>query len=206
PDGRTFYLTVDEAGRLLDTCPPHLRRLVTVLFETGGRLGEVLALRWENVDFENRRIRFDSRTTKASRERFIPMTEEAEAVLREAHAQRLTSPAAREWVFTYAGRRLRSARRAFYAAMERAGIPRPKGTGFHLTRHTAATWYMSTEGQKGKLQKILGHSSAKTTDRYDHTGAEYIETARQHLGRSAIIRRMASGHLSGHLEEKPHAQ
>ncbi|MCZ6777424.1 MAG: hypothetical protein O7F16_00535, partial [Acidobacteria bacterium] len=59
---------------------------------------------------------------------------------------------------------------------------------------------------KGKLQKILGHSSGKTTDRYVHTGAEYIDSARQHLGRSAIMRRMESGHLSGHLEANPKIQ
>lgn len=203
PEGRTFYLTAEQAGKLLDACPdelPHLRRLVTVLLETGARLGEALALRWENIDFDTRRIRFDSRTTKASRERFVPMTEEAEAALRDAHRERLKSSAAREWVFTYGGRHLKSCRRAFYSAMETAGIERPKGTGFHLTRHSAATWYMASEGQRDKLQKILGHASAKMTERYVHAGAEYLDTARQHMGRSAIIRQTANerGHMGGH--------
>ncbi|MEE9230240.1 MAG: tyrosine-type recombinase/integrase, partial [Acidobacteriota bacterium] len=203
PEGRTFYLTAEQAGKLLDACPddfPHVHRLVTVLLETGARVGEVLALRWENIDFDTHRIRFDSRTTKASRERFIPMTEEVEAVLRQAHSERLKSPAAREWVFTYGGRHLKSCRRAFYTAMGQAGSERPKGTGFHLTRHSAATWYMASEGRRDKLQKILGHASVKMTERYIHAGAEYLDTARQHLGRSAIIRQVKNerGHTGGH--------
>jgi len=49
-NGRTQYLQVEEVGRLLDACMPHLRPIVLCAVETGMRKSEILGLRWTEID------------------------------------------------------------------------------------------------------------------------------------------------------------
>jgi integrase len=49
-EGRTLYLTPDEAERLLATAAPHLKPLLTFLIGTGARVSEALELEWRDVD------------------------------------------------------------------------------------------------------------------------------------------------------------
>jgi site-specific recombinase XerD len=57
-------------------------------------------------------------------------------------------------------------------AVERADLPRHYG--WHIIgRHTYASWYMEDGGSIYALQKILGHESVKTTERYAHLALEY---------------------------------
>jgi len=54
PPGRPRYLTPEEARRLLAEYKKRLlREIVTVALNTGMRRGEILALKWENVDLRN---------------------------------------------------------------------------------------------------------------------------------------------------------
>jgi integrase len=48
-NGRTQYLKVEEVGRLLDECPPHLYSNVLCSVETGMRPAEVKGLRWSEI-------------------------------------------------------------------------------------------------------------------------------------------------------------
>ncbi len=59
-NARTRFLTDDECKRLLECCKesrnPHLYSIVILALCTGMRRGEILGLRWEDVDFEKRLI------------------------------------------------------------------------------------------------------------------------------------------------------
>jgi len=48
--GRTRWASEEEANRLLEACSPHLWRLILFLLLSGARIGEALALRWEDVE------------------------------------------------------------------------------------------------------------------------------------------------------------
>jgi integrase len=50
PQGRVRYLTVDQYERVVEACRPHLRPLVIVAVHTGLRLGDLLKLRWTDID------------------------------------------------------------------------------------------------------------------------------------------------------------
>lgn len=50
--GRNCFLSVDEAGRLLEACSRHLRPIVLCALETGMRRGEILGLRWSDIRTE----------------------------------------------------------------------------------------------------------------------------------------------------------
>ncbi|HUY97675.1 MAG TPA: site-specific integrase [Verrucomicrobiae bacterium] len=49
-------LTPKAVAAVLDACEPGLRRLVTIACDTGLRQGEELGLRWQDLDFEGRRL------------------------------------------------------------------------------------------------------------------------------------------------------
>lgn len=53
-NARTRRLEGDELPRLLAVCPPHMGLLVRFALETAARLGELLALRWEDVNIARR--------------------------------------------------------------------------------------------------------------------------------------------------------
>ena len=54
--GRLRYLLPEEFNRLIDCCPPHLKPIVITVVCTGLRKGEIVYIKWEDVDFRNRVI------------------------------------------------------------------------------------------------------------------------------------------------------
>ena len=91
-DGKTDrqrFVTREETGRLLEACPNTDWRVIVALCRFGGLRcpSEVLALRWQEVDWERQRVRVRSPKTehhagKASRE--MPLFPELAAMLAEA--------------------------------------------------------------------------------------------------------------------------
>jgi integrase len=58
PDEEMRVLTVEEAHRLLEVAKGHrLETLLTLALVTGMRRGELLGLKWQDIDFEHRRLR-----------------------------------------------------------------------------------------------------------------------------------------------------
>jgi integrase len=68
---RLRFLTVEECQTLIDCCSVHLKPVVTVALHTGMRRGEILGLRWEQVDLIHGFILLD--TTKNGERREIPI-------------------------------------------------------------------------------------------------------------------------------------
>lgn len=164
--GRTRYLSQDEEGRLLLACPPHLRRIVLMALHTGGRRGELLKLRWQDIDLDRGVVTFRRETTKSKRERMVPLTPEALAMLRDLWPRRPTEP-----VFTYEEHGLRTVRRSFARACRKAGIV---GLHLHDLRHTFAAVFVMNGGDLYRLQRYMGHSTIALTQRYAHLSRDYL--------------------------------
>lgn len=141
---------------------------------TGMRLGELLALQWPDVDFSNRVItvrrsyscheRKIYSTTKSGHIRYVPINSDIYDELYAAYRRR----GACELVFTWSGtvinpHNLRS--RYFEKEVEESGVAKIR---FHDLRHTFASHYMMNGGNLYDLQKILGHSNLRMTERYAH--------------------------------------
>jgi integrase len=75
PEGRTRWLKLDAANRLIDACNKRLRPLVISLFCTGGRAGEALWLDWSNVDLARAHVTFPK--TKNGNARGMPLDSSA---------------------------------------------------------------------------------------------------------------------------------
>lgn len=139
----------------------HLLPLVALAVNTGMRRGELLALRWQDVDLERRTIFV--RESKNGEQREIPL---AASLVEGLRRLRGTRPA--EWpVFSHAdGRPLRTVATSWAAACREAGVP---GLHLHDLRHTFAS-RMLTGGfaDVATLQDLMGHRTPAMTLRYSH--------------------------------------
>ncbi len=140
---------------------------------TGLRRGELLALRWRDVDFPGSSIRVrasfaggDLTTPKSGKVRSVPMAPNvAEALARLG--QRVNWTSEDDLVFAgLAGDYLDGSalRRRYGAALRRAGL-RP--LRFHDLRHTFGT-RMIAKADIRRVQEWMGHADIQTTMRYLH--------------------------------------
>lgn len=175
---RTRVLTRDEEDRLLAACEdPHRRHLAPLIIfaiETGCRRGEILALRWADVNLSGRVIRIEAANTKTLRSRLVPITERLRRVLVELQAghSRLTSR-----VFPVG-----DTKRSFSTARNLAGMPE---IHFHDLRHTAITRMLERGVSPAIVMKISGHTQQKTFLRYVNQTEQSVYDIALQLDRAA---------------------
>ncbi len=170
--------------------------LYVLAVTTGLRFGELLGLRWEDVDLRARRLairhtlqdlagklQLNETKTEKSR-RVVALTKRATASLRSHRANMLSEGhRASPWVFCDTrGNPLRQSnvtRRSFLPLLERARLPKIR---FHDLRHSFAT-LMLTQGEHPKVvQEMLGHSNvALTLNTYSHVLPSMQESAASRL-------------------------
>jgi integrase len=188
PEMRT--LSAEETRKLIEVARgDKLGALYMLAVHTGMRQGELLALKWQDVDLENAklsvrrtltmsngRILLGELKTKKSR-RTIRLTDAAIQALHEHLARQLEGmerlgDAYRDEGLIFASQvgtpinptNLR--RRSFAALLRRANLPKIR---FHDLRHTCATLLLSRNVHPKYVQELLGHANiAITLDTYSH--------------------------------------
>jgi len=161
---RTRHLSFEEEDNLfakLTGDREYLRPLVTVAIYAGPRRGELLKLRWSNVDFALNTINF--KETKTNRDRSVPM----EPIVQEALVELREQAGDAEYVFTNpdTGTRYTDIKKSFSAACREAGIT---NFTFHDLRHTFGTRLADAGVDVVKIKELMGHASIVTTMRYIH--------------------------------------
>jgi integrase len=140
-----------------------------LIIYTGCRLGEVLSLQWENVDFKDCCLRLkDSKTGK----RTIPLNESAIDILKKVQKQE-----GNPYVFCgkKRGRHLVSVQATWRRLRHKAGLPDVR---IHDLRHSFASFMIKNDVSLFHVSKLLGHSDIKTTMRYAHlTNKELVDVA-----------------------------
>ena len=184
--GRDRFLTAEEASKIIEHAPRHLRPVITAALHTGGRRREVLRLRWDDVDLDRGVLYFDPTNTKSGKQREVPIDRQLMTVLRERSKVRAIGGDARTYLFTWRGKRMTRIRTAFEKARKRAGLG--ENVTFHTLRHTFASWYMINGGDLYRLQKYLGHSTIALTQRYAHLSREHLQSGVQFFGAPAADR------------------
>lgn len=170
-------LSAEEEVRLLAHCPPHLAPIVVFALNTGMRRGEILGLRWDQVDPAGKAVRVTR--TKSGRDRMVPLNEAAAEVIK---AQRRTSHGSYVFPSTKGGEFLKTVAHSFARACRLAGIT---GLRFHDLRHTFATRLIRKGADIITVQDLLGHYSVTVTQRYTHTGADEKRRAVETLVRGS---------------------
>ncbi len=193
--------TVDEARRFLDHVRGHRWESgFQMLVLYGMRRGEVLGLRWGDIDFENDTFAIEQQIqrlngqllvgpvkTSAGRRTLPLLPSVREVLLRSAVTQgiqpplsgnpRLSPIADRLVLQTSTGNAVdpKNFVRTFHALREQAGLPR---ITVHHTRHTTATMLKNLGIPARDAQTILGHSDVTTTQQlYQHTNLEDARNA-----------------------------
>lgn len=177
PQGFDF-LDSSETTRLVSGfIDPHWQAMTICAFRSGLRMGELLGLRWEDVDFERRQLSVRRSivhgivaSPKSNKVRHVPLSDdllEALAGLRPktgyVFQQSNGEPMTRGMAW-----------RAIQTACKRAGL---RLVGWHVLRHTFAS-HLATEGVSIQIiQTLLGHSDLKMTLRYAHLAPSSLRDA-----------------------------
>jgi len=149
--------------------------LVRVAAYAGLRRGELVALRWRDVDFVGRKIivrralsgEIEVRSTKSRRARQVPLPDQAAAAL-ERLSRRGDFTGPDDYVFaSRLGRRLdpSALRRRFERARDAASL---EPLRFHDLRHTYGSLLVAGGIDLPSVKAAMGHSHITTTERYLH--------------------------------------
>jgi len=154
---RVRYLMPGEVQTLLLSCSDHLKPIVTVAVHTGMRKGEILSLKWEQVNFEQGIITLLD--TKNNERRDIPMDETVKTTLKGLEGKS-------EHVFcNEEGEGFVRLQSSFEGALKKCGI---EDFRFHDLRHTFASNLVMAGEDLNTVRELLGHKDLTMTLRYAH--------------------------------------
>ncbi len=182
PRGRVRFLSDDSMGpdgkkvdgersRLLKACKesnnPHLHTIVVLALSTGMRQGEILNLRWPDVDLNNGRVILHE--TKNGERRVVPLLGRALDLLKAKDKARRDEKVRRiDTDLLFPGRNPKKPvfiRAPWLEAVKAAGIEDLK---FHDLRHSAASYMLMSGASLGEIAELLGHKTLQMVKRYSH--------------------------------------
>jgi integrase len=176
PEHEPLYFSAGDFERLVGCIKENwLKEIVILAVLTGMRRGELLNLRWQEVDLQSRLIRIQSTPTfktKQGRKRVIPLNDTAFYLLQSKHGKDTS-----DYVFTLNGKQVFDGwlTHAFKKAVRRAKLEMT-GLHFHSLRHTFASWLVQDGVSLYEVQKLLGHSSSSVTEVYSHLQPEQMHS------------------------------
>ena len=164
--GRERYLEKEEISRLLIECKkcqksPYLYAIVLFALATGARLGEILNLKWDDLDFIRSIATFHE--TKNGETRSVPLSKMMIDCLKVEYSRRSV---ASQFVFpSKDGKKPTDIRTGWDSALIKAEL---KGVCFHSLRHTAASQLAQMGVSTLEIAAILGHKTLAMVKRYSH--------------------------------------
>jgi integrase len=178
------YLTRDQYDALIAAAakgPAYLRPLIVLAVHTALRRGNLLRLRWRQVDLDTRKIRV-SDLTKSKKTLEVPINDAAKRALESMRSLALKN---NDFVFAVGKSHITDVKNPFATALKRAKAQlvelekKDAATGldgfrFHDLRHTAASWLAMGGAGLPAIQKFLGHASIKMTLRYAHLSPDFL--------------------------------
>lgn len=182
------FLDFAEAERLIAAGEGEWRTMIIVALRTGMRQGELLALRWQDVDLVAGRVMVRQNvvrgrvgTPKSGKPREIPLSDQALAALK-AH-RHLRGPL----VFCDAGGRMLTkgeSKHPLWKACKRAGL---RQIGWHVARHSFASHLVMRGAPLKAVQELMGHATIQMTMRYAHLAPEIVRDAVKLLDRTVVV-------------------
>ncbi|MBQ8133136.1 MAG: site-specific integrase [Clostridia bacterium] len=191
----------------LDSEPLQFQVLVHLAINTGCRRGELVALKWSDIDFDNDTVnvtkslyqlkgeKAKTKTTKNKKERLVSIPAYCTSLLRKLKVQqadrrfRLGTAWRGEpdnYVFTKSDGSVmhpNTPTESFNDFLLRHNLPHIK---FHALRHTSATLLLLNGANIKQVASRLGHSQLSTTNRYVHAIQEADRVAADSLGDTLI--------------------
>ena len=168
---RTRFLRDEERTKLIRACQESkskgLYPVVILALSTGMRRGEILNLKWSDVNLDREAILLQ--TTKNGERRFVPLVGIALDLLKS----RYTGQSINTLIFPapYSPSKPIDFRSAWETAFQLAGISNFR---FHDLRHTAASYLAMNQASLLEIGSLLGHKTVQMTKRYAHLSNAHI--------------------------------
>ncbi len=172
------FLDFEESRCFLESAQTDWRAMMVIALRTGLRRGELLALRWEDVNIAKsvvdvqRSVWKDIEVApKGGRSRKVPLSADAKEALRS-----LPSRFKKGYVFGRGDVRLTTGEIQYpmIAASKKAGMKR---VGWHVLRHTFASQLAMKGVPLRVIQEWMGHSTIAMTERYAHLAPGFSSEA-----------------------------
>ncbi len=162
PEREIRVLSTEEVERLLGAClSMRWKALIALAITTGMRLGEMRALRWDELDFDKKTVwvrNTPDHRTKSGRNRTLPLTDETAEIIR-----RLPRSAPLVFHNPSGGHWNNNVQRGFHRIVKRAGIG-------YCTMHDLRRTFISHLAMAGVnaavVKELAGHASIQTTQKY----------------------------------------
>ena len=164
------YLSQEETQRLYESVQksdnPMLQYIIPMLILTGARKREVLDAQWADFDFEHRRWRIP--ITKAGKPRHVPLSDGVLRLLAQV-PRKDGCP----YVFANpkSGKPFVSVFNSWDTARKKVGL---RDVRIHDLRHSFASFLVNAGRSLYEVQRILGHTQIKTTQRYAHLSQDTL--------------------------------
>lgn len=181
--GRYRYLSDSEIEALFRNAPADAVPVFMFALETGCRRGEIMKLRWRDIDFDHKRLVVPPHICKTDYLRAIPLTDELVAVLegemddRDASRDDLIFPDLTVAVL----------RRWWMKVRIKMGLEDDPDFVFHALRHTCATRLVNQGVPTSTVQKWLGHTRITTTEHYLNQTGRDLEAHREKASVSGFV-------------------
>jgi len=171
---RLRFLEKEEIGKLLENCYEHLKPIVIVALNTGMRKGEILGLRWRDIDIQRGIIHLLD--TKNGEKREVPMNE----IVQRTIIGVLKHPESQYIFCNNKGQPYGDIKKSFLTALGKSGIV---NFHFHDLRHTFASQLVMSGVDLNTVRELLGHKSLEMTLRYSHLSPDHKKRAVDVLGK-----------------------
>jgi integrase len=169
PKSRDRWATKEEARRLIEAArEPHIKAFIMLGFMTAARVGAIIELRWEQVNFATGLIDYGEGHGN-KRRAVVPINSELVPVLTA-----LRELACTPYVIERHGKQVQEIKNGFKAACRRAGV---KGITPHIMRHSAATWMAMDGVPLREIARLIGDDEATVERVYAKHSPDYLKRA-----------------------------
>ena len=170
--GRTRFLSDEEREGLLAACKSsesvYLFTIVTLALSTGMRRGEILSLKWENINLQNRRVTLVR--TKNGEIRVVPLVSKAYDSIRDIYLKLEPDKDALLFPSPHNSNQPVSIRTSWDTAVRRANL---ENFRFHDLRHSTASYLAMNGASLLEIADILGHKTLQMVKRYSHLSEDH---------------------------------
>jgi integrase len=177
---RGGFLEHDAYIRLRQELPEEVRPLFVIAYHTGLRRGELLSLRWDQVDLAARRITLKPGTTKNKMGRSLPIYGEMQEWLQIEGEICDNDFSDCMYVFRRGNKPVKDFRKSWDAACTRAGVP---GLVFHDLRRSAVRNMVRAGIPEKIAMQISGHKTRSVFDRYNIINDKDLDLAADRMER-----------------------
>ena len=187
---------------MINACDDHLKPIVIMALNTGMRKGEILSLKWDNIDMNNGFILLDSGMTKNGERREIPINATLRVTIEGLFRGTVEKPRRIDVPFVFyrivsddstgkiisTGKAFVRIQRSFTSACKRANN---RDFRFHDLRHVFASQLVMAGIDITTVKELLGHKTLTMTLRYAHLAPAHKVKAVDILDHALAIPRTA---------------